>query len=148
MTAPVVSVAYPDAELVTMAIHKLLVAANPGLKIVTFLPANWVPPLVQINRIGGAPDVRDVTDYPLVRCAYYGVDRMGAWNLAAQGEGVMIGMRHRAVEVPAYGVGAEILIDSVDIAVGGQQLPDVNPDDRRVVKDFLLGLRRPHHLVT
>ena len=50
------------------------------------------------------------------------------------------------VPVPAY-PDAEILIDSVDIAVGGQQLPDEAPEDRRVVKDYVVGLRRAYYLL-
>lgn len=143
MTIPVL--AYPDAELVTLAVHDLLVPGNQGLVVTTFLRSGWVPPAVQINRIGGSPDQWDLTDYPIMRCAYYGVNRPAAWDLAAQGEATMMGMAHRAVYVERYD--GEILIDSVSIIVGGQQLPDVDPDERRVVKDFQLGLRRPHRLL-
>lgn len=144
MSAPIIQAIYPDAELVCLAIVDLLKAENGGpvenLTTGTFLWDDWSPPLIQVNRIGGAPDVSDITDYPLLRLAMYGEDRMAAWNLAGQVEGLLIGMRHRAVYVPEYG--ANVLLDSVDIAVGGQQLPDTDPDDRRVVKDLVIGFRR------
>ena len=135
-----VYVPYPDAELVMLA----LLAPLPG-NAVTFLPSGFVPPITQVNRIGGAPDNSDVTDYPIIRVACYGANRSAAWQMAADAEALVIGNRCRAIYVPQYD--GDILIDSADIVVGGQQQPDVNPDDRRVVKDFILGLRRAYHLV-
>ena len=146
--APVPVPAYPDAELVTMSVHEMLrTGPDDPLVIDTFLRSGWTPPLVMVNRIGGSPDQWDVTDYAIVRCAYYGEKRMDAWNLASRGESIMLGYRGRAVHVPEYGADAEILIDSVDIAVGGQQLPDEAPEDRRVVKDYVVGLRRAYYLL-
>lgn len=134
-----VYVAYPDAELVTLAILEDLQGEKD-----TFLRSGWNPPLTQVNRIGGAPDNSDITDFAIMRLAHYGATRMDAWNLASQGEALMIGHRCRNVYVPEYD--GEILVDSVDIIIGGQQLPDIDPDDRRVVKDYIIGLRRPYHL--
>lgn len=138
-----VYVAYPDAELVTLSILDPL-DGNAG----TWLPSGFTPPYTQINRIGGAPDNSDITDFAIVRVAHYGANRMGAWQLAAQGEALMIGARHHEISVPLMGEGVAILVDSVDIVIGGQQLPDVAPDDRRVVKDYIIGLRRPWRLAT
>jgi hypothetical protein len=136
-----VYVAYPDAELVTLSILDPL-DGEAG----TWLESGFTPPYTQVNRIGGAPDNSDITDFALMRVAHYGTDRMNAWQLAAQGEALMIGARYHAIPVPEYGEDATILVDSVDIIVGGQQLPDVAPDDRRVVKDYLVGLRRAWRL--
>ena len=141
-----VYVPYADAEIVGLALMDLLVPSTPGLTTGTFLRSGWTPPFIQVNRIGGAPDVSDITDYPILRLAVYGADRMKAWDLSAKAEGMVIGHRGRNVYVPEYG--SEILIDSADIVVGGQQLPDVDPDDRRVVKDVILGMRRPYYLVS
>jgi hypothetical protein len=134
-----VYVTYPDAELVALALLEPL----PG-SVVTFLPPNFQPPITQVNRIGGAPDNSDVTDFPILRIACYGTNRMQAWSMAAQAEALILGNRCRAIYVPEYG--GDILIDSADIVVGGQLLPDIDPDDRRVVKDIIVGLRRPYGL--
>jgi hypothetical protein len=149
-TTPTPVLAYPDAELVTMAVHDVIRTSPEGLPTLvvdTFLRSGWTPPLVMVNRIGGSPDQWDVTDYAIVRCAYYGAKRMDAWDLAARGEATMVSYRGRSVSVPEYGEDAMILIDSVDIAVGGQQLLDEAPEDRRVVKDFVIGLRRAYYLL-
>ena len=147
-TAPTPVLAYPDAELVVMSIHETL-ASGPDdpLVVDTFLRSGWTPPLIMVNRIGGSPDQWDVTDYAIVRCAYYGEKRMDAWALAGRGESTMLGYRGRSIAVPEYGADATILVDSVDISVGGQQLPDEAPEDRRVVKDYVVGLRRQYHLL-
>lgn len=134
-----VYVPYADAELVTLAILDPL--DGP---IGTFLPSGFTPPYTQVNRIGGAPDNSDITDFAIMRLAFYGANRMAAWDMAAQGEALMMARRGRVIFVPEYD--GNICIDTVDIVVGGQQLPDVAPDDRRVVKDIVLGMRRPWHL--
>jgi hypothetical protein len=135
-----VYVTYPDAELVTLALLEPL----PG-NVVTFLPPGFTPPITQVNRIGGAPDNSDITDYPIMRIACYGATRMAAWQMAAQAEALILGNRCRAIYVPEYD--GDVLIDSADIVVGGQLLPDIDPDDRRVVKDFIVGMRRAYRLI-
>lgn len=135
-----VYVPYPDAELVLIA---LLEQALPEATVDTFMNSGWEPPLALVNRIGGAPDVADITDYPIMRVAFYGDTRNVSWNLAARGEGAIMLSRHHFIDVPDVG---PVLLDFARIEIGGQMLPDLDPDDRRVVKDFTLGFRRQYHL--
>jgi hypothetical protein len=140
-------VPFPDAELVAMELHRLVLGAMPeyaGLRVVTFLPPNFTPPLVQVNRIGGAPDPSGITDYPLMRFAYYMPTRNESWQMASAGEAALMAYEHR--NIPVTGVG-DVLLDSLGIFVGGQMLPDLDPDDRRVVKDYVMGFRRQYQLL-
>jgi hypothetical protein len=130
---------YPDAERVVLAI---LEPVLPD-KVDTWLPTPFQPPFIQVNRTGGGPDNSDVTDYPLMRVRFYGGDRSGAWDLAADGEKAMMSAQGRYISVPGIG---SVLVDYVTIALGGTQDQDVDPDNRRVTKDFMLGLRRQYHL--
>lgn len=132
MTLPL---AYPDQELAYM--HLL----RPLAPTVTHLPAKWKAPIIHIQRIGGGPDEWDVTDYALMRVIFYGADRGAAWALAGQGESLLLSMRGRAINRPdteSHG----LLIDFVALDVGGVQDPDLDPDDRRVIKNFTTGMRR------
>ena len=130
---------YPDAERVTLAILEPVLPGN----VDTWMPSPRPTTFIQVNRTGGGPDNADVTDFPLMRVRFYGGDRQGAWDLAFDGEKALMEAQGRYVEVP--GIGA-VLVDYVTIALGGTQDPDVDPDDRRVTKDFMLGLRRQYHL--
>lgn len=132
-------VPYPDAELVFLDLLGSVAST------VTMLPPGFDAPIIQINRVGGAPDPLDITDYAIMRIAYYGVNRPVSWAMAAQGEALIIGHRGRAIQVTDVG---PVIMDSVDILVGGQMLPDLDPDDRRVVKDYVAGFRRPWHLAS
>jgi hypothetical protein len=138
MTLPL---AYPDAERVLLAILEPLL---PN-KVDTWLPTPLNPPFIQVNRSGGGPDDVDITDYPLMRVRFYGGDRNGAWDLAADGERTIMGAKGHFVDVPGIGL---VFIDYAVIVVGGTQDVDLDPDDRRVTKDFMLGMRRQYHLVT
>lgn len=137
---------YPDAELFVLAALEAflpaLVGAAPQMKIEkidTWLPESFDPPYVRVQRSGGAPDVYDVTDYPVISTASYGTTRMAAWELARVVEQVILGVKYRSIEVPGYG---RVLCDSSVLLSGGEQVPDLDPDDRRVDKTFQLGFRR------
>lgn len=143
-----VIVPFPDAELVLISLHRLVLGDMPeyaGMKVGTWLPAGFTPPFVQVNRIGGAPDPSMITDYPIMRCAYYMPTRNESWQMAAAGEAALLAFEHRNIPVPGVG---DVLLDSLGIVVGGQMLPDIAPDDRRVVKDYILGFRRQWQLVS
>ena len=132
-----VTVAYPDAELVLMA---LLEAKHPEATVDTWVSEGDVDaPFIHVMRIGGSPDTGDVTDYPLMRVACYGNTRQDAWNLSRAVEVDILGHRHRNIVVPDLG---PVLLDAAEIMVGGNLTPDLAPDDRRVVVDYILGFRR------
>jgi hypothetical protein len=125
---------YPDAEIVLMDLLALT-----GVETTTWLPEGWEPPLAQVNRIGGAPDASDVTDYALMRVAYYGSDRQAAQNLASDGTRLIKGFAGRSTP-------SGVLIDFATVEVGNLLEPDLDPDDRRVTVNYTLGFRRQYHL--
>lgn len=132
MTLPTgTPLAYPDAELVLMDI---LESVWPGM-VVTWLPENAPDGTIWIQRIGGGPDDSDITDYPTMRVATYGATRTAAWNLARDVERLIT--RYHGRRTPA---GWQV--DYARLAVGGVLDPDLNPDDRRVIKNYDLGFRR------
>lgn len=128
--------AYPDAENELMSLLDLL-----GVPTVTWLPEGWDPPIIQVQRIGGAPDAGDVTDYPLMRVSYYGPDRTAAWNMAQDGTRLVLGYKYRNLP-------SGTLLDYSEITVGGSLDPDLDPDDRRVTVNYTLGFRRQQLAVT
>lgn len=132
MTVPTwMPLAYPDAELVLMDI---LESVWPD-KVVTWLPQNAANGTIWIQRIGGGPDEADITDYPQMRVATYHDSRQTAWNLARDVERVITGYHGRRTP-------GGWMVDFAKLAVGGVLDPDLDPDDRRVVKNYDLGLRR------
>lgn len=126
---------YPNAQDVVMDLLALT-----GVEATTWLPEGWEPPIIQVNRIGGAPDASDVTDFPLMRVAYYGSDATSAQNLASDGTRLIKGFSGRATP-------SGVQIDSAVVEVGGLLEPDLDPDDRRVTVNYSLGLRRQFHLL-
>ena len=133
MTQPVL--AYPDAELVLMA---LLEARHSEATVDTWAEGDVDAPFIHIMRIGGSPDQYDVTDYPLMRVACYGNTRKEAWDLSRAVEVSILGSRYRNIETE----GGPVLVDYAEIEVGGTQEPDEEPDDRRIVVNYVLGWRR------
>lgn len=119
---------YPDAETV------LLDLLEPIAPAVTSLPARFEPPMIVVERVGGAPDPDDVTDYPLLQVSCYGARRPDAWSLSGQCQVAILSS-------PCSEVNG-VLIDYAEVAIGGQQVPDMDPDDRRVVSTYRLGFRR------
>jgi hypothetical protein len=138
-------IAYPDQELVVIA----LVA--DVARTVTAIPAKYDPEkdgeLIQVARVGGAPDADDVTDYGLVQLTCWAATRTAAWALSNRCQPVILGAAGTAVERagdPAHGV----LIDDTEIAAGNQQMPDLDPDDRKVATTYRVALRRQYHLAS
>lgn len=134
---------YPDAELVMMAILDPIESASD---IVTWIPENAPNGLVVVTRTGGVPDQWDVTDYPLLRVSCYGQTRAEAWDLQRECQRHILAAAHHAVDVPEEG--GEVLVDSSAIADGSSQVPELDPDDRRVDATYVLGLRRQYHLAS
>lgn len=126
---------YPDAELVLMA---LLEARHPDATVDTWVEGDVPAPYIHVTRIGGAPDAADVTDYPLMRVACYGATRKEAWDLSRAVEVSILGNRHRNIQTE----NGPVLVDEAAIVVGGILEPDLEPDDRRIVVNYVLGWRR------
>ncbi len=102
----------------------------------TFLDDDWEKhlPQVQVNRAGGSAD--DVTDTARLQVAVYHEDRALAWALASD-------IRERILAVDDEGEAVNgVLIDSAREAIAGQQVPDIDPDDRRVISTYQLSFRR------
>lgn len=113
--------------------------------VVSWLPPDPAMPIIWVQRIGGGPDEWDCTDYALIRVHYYSEKRDDAMNLAAEGERIMLGHRGRSVDRPgtkSHG----LLIDYVSLDVGAAVDPDLEPDERRVTKNYTTGCRRQYHL--
>lgn len=142
MTAPLeLPLAYPDAELVMMSIVGLV----PGVTNVdTYIPPNPTAGLVIVTRVGGVPDPSDVTDYPIMRVSCFADDRMAAWALQRDCQRYILAHKARNIFVPE--LEGEVLVDSADISDGNTQVPELDPDDRRVDAGYVLGLRRQCHL--
>jgi hypothetical protein len=135
--------AYPDAELVLIAVHRNVTGVT---YVGTWIPEEPEPGTIIVQRIGGGPDPEDQTDYPLFRVLYYGDTRQEAIDLSREGERWVKFYSGRAINRPgdpAHGV----LIDSAGVDVNGTLDEDLDPDERRVVKNYLAGLRRQYHLV-
>lgn len=119
--------AFPDAETVVMA---LLESVAPT---VTATPAELVPPLIRINRVGGSDN--GLTDNPRVEIACYGTDRGHAWQLAEECRRVVLASPRSVVD--------GVLIDSARTDNPPTQVPyPTSTDVRRVVAYFRLAWRR------
>lgn len=137
--------AYPDAELVMMAIHRL--ALSEGAYVGTWIPEDPEPGTVVVQRIGGGPDPYDVTDYPLFRVLYYGATRNDAMALSRLGEQHVKAHSGRSIKRPGDPANG-VLVDSAAVDINGTLDEDLDPDERRVAKNYILGLRRQYQLYT
>ncbi|QXV57350.1 hypothetical protein CVV72_10220 [Amycolatopsis sp. TNS106] len=118
---------FPDAETVLLAL------LEPLAPTVTATPADLVPPLIRVQRVGGSDD--RITDYPRMEVACYGRDRAEAWQLAEQCRQLVLGSVRTRV--------ATVLIDTARTDNPPVQAPYSTTDDsRRVLDYFRLGWRR------
>lgn len=118
---------FPDAEAVLLA---LLESIAPT---VTATPANLVPPLIRVQRVGGSDD--GLTDYPRMEIVCYGKDRAQAWQLAEKCRQLVLGSARRRV--------GAVLIDSARTDNPPSQVPYATSDDvRRVLSHYRLTWRR------
>jgi len=124
------SIAYPNATVVVMDMLNDLGTVRPSV------PPNFDPstPLIVVRRVGGAPDADDVTDHPIVQVGCYGPTYSAAADLAAS-------VQVRILSSPCTDVNG-VLVDEARVYVGEQEVPDVYPDDRRIVSTYQLGWRR------
>ena len=119
---------FPDAEAVMCDL------IEPHAPASTMLADDWEDhlPQVQVNRTGGAAD--DVTDTARLQVAVYAATRAAAWNLSSA-------IRETVLDAVNEAPGG-VLIDDATEAIAGQQIPDIDPDDRRVISTYNLSFRR------
>jgi hypothetical protein len=132
------SIPFPDANATVKAL--LADLAPTRLSV----PQDFQPPLIVVKRIGGQPDVEDVTDFPIMLVAVYGASYPAAQALMGQ-------VQTRILSAPATlvsilddngDVTGTVLVDSTGIHVGEAEVPDVYPDDRRITSTYQFGWRR------
>lgn len=119
---------FPDVEVVICELLESIASTY------TFLPDNWEQslPAVQVNRVGGSAD--SITDVARVQVAVYAESRAAVWALAQQ-------IRETVRTCGGTRVNG-VLIDWAREAIAGQQVPDIDPDDRRVISTFEFAFRR------
>lgn len=145
MTTPLKIAAWPDAERVVMGILDRIgsIPVFGTTETGTHLVPDWDPPFWQVRRVGGGPE-DGITDIALVQIHSYGATRDAAWDLAAVAEHYMLEAGGRNVyDLPRFGT---VLVDWTDLAVGGSEVPELDPDDRRVTKDYAIACRK--HILT
>ena len=119
---------FPDAEAV---VCDLLEQVAPTA---TFLDKGWgdVLPVIQVNRIGGSRD--SITDVARIQVAVWAESRAQVWQLANQIRDLVLYAGNTRVN--------GVLIDWTEESIAGQQVPDIDPDDRRVISTFQFAFRR------
>ena len=123
---------FPDAELVMMDL------LTPVAPTVTATSENLAPPVVVVQRVGGADD--GVTDRPRVQVACYGATRPAAWALAEQARQIVLAAGGTAVTGTNV---TNVFLDSTRTETPSVQLPDPNQSVRAVTAVYRLSYRRP-----
>lgn len=118
---------FPDAEGVMLAL------LAPVASTVVVSPVAMDEPLIQVRRTGGSDD--GVTDHARIEVECVAFDRHNAWRLAEC-------VRQRVLAAGAT-VQDGALIDRTTVETAPQQVPEDNPDIRRVVATYRLAMRRP-----
>ena len=125
-------VGFPDAELVVMDL------LTPVGVTVTATSENLAPPVVVVQRVGGADD--GVTDRPRVQVVCYGSTRPAAWALAEQARQIVLAAGGTAVTGTNV---TNVFLDSTRTETPSVQLPDPNQSVRAVTAVYRLSYRRP-----
>lgn len=120
---------WPDAENVMCDLLDPIAPAS------TWLGDDWEKnlPQIQVNRIGGGVDLDEVTDTARLQVAVYAVNRAEVQRLNTL-------VRNAVRDAENTEVGG-VQIDTTTEAIAGQQVPDSNPDDRRVISTYTLSFR-------
>jgi hypothetical protein len=119
---------FPDAEAV---VCDLLEQVAPTA---TQLDKGWddVLPVIQVNRIGGRRD--QITDVARIQVAVWASSRAEVRTLADDIDELILSAGNTRVN--------GVLIDWTEQSIAGQQVPDVDPDDRRIISTYQLAFRR------
>lgn len=89
--------------------------------------------IILVARIGGRDD--GVTDRALVQFAVWGKDRPTAWGTSQAIQTALHDLRYG-------GLVGDVFVDTTSTAAGKVQVPDLDPDDRRVVAVYEIATRR------
>jgi len=133
---------FPDAEVVTKALLAgQITVSGHAVKVVTEAPPEFIPPLIEVQRLPGAGANDGFADYPHMQVSVFASTRADAWAIARAAEQLLLAAGRTAVVLPD---GTEQLIDSVQSVNSPDQRPYEDPEKRRVVASFRLTLRRPY----
>lgn len=94
---------------------------------------------IQINRVGGSDD--GITDYPRVSVTCHHPDPRGASNLARRVQQRMLNISGR--EIVVDGEPKPVCVDFCRTDTPPEAEPYENPEARREIAYYLLGLQRP-----
>lgn len=119
---------YPDAE-------KTIAGILTGLGVTVYarLPADWKPPAITVQRIGGFDD--GVTDSPRVDVSVYSDNRSKCWEIAEKARQAILASPGTVVK------GA--LVDNAATDVPHQQLPSEDAAMHMITTTYRLAMRRP-----
>lgn len=119
---------FPDAEAV---VCDLLEQVAPAA---TVLDEGWddVLPVIQVNRVGGSRD--QITDVARIQVAVWAASRAEVRLLADEIDELILSAGNTRVN--------GVLIDWTEQSVAGQQVPDKDPDDRRIISTYQFAFRR------
>ena len=127
------SLSFPDLEQVAEDL------AAPYGYACKFLPEDFDARLesgqavILVARVGGKDD--GVTDRALIQVAVYGKDRPTAWDTSRAIQTSILALQWG-------GQVGDVFVDSTSTAAGRIQVPDVDPDDRRVITIYQVDARR------
>lgn len=124
------SLPFPSPIKVCMALLGPLAAVH------TAVPDNWdfASKLIVVRRIGGVVDDDGFTDNPIVQVQFYAPTYLQAEQLASDAQVLILSSPLTMVD--------GVLVDDADIYVGEQEVPDIYPDERRLVSTYRFAWRR------
>ncbi|PTR30595.1 uncharacterized protein DUF3168 [Rhodococcus sp. OK519] len=117
---------FPDAESVVMDLLEQVAFTC------TMASPETPMPHIRVSRVGGTDD--DVTDFPEVEVECFAQSAAQAKAMARQ--------CRRLIETAAASKVNGILVDDTGCLVGPMQIPDIDPDDRRLIATYQLLMRR------
>lgn len=117
---------FPDAETVVMDLLQQVAYTC------TMSGPDTPMPHIRVARTGGTDD--DVTDFPEVEVECFAESAAEAKSMAKR--------CRKLIEDAAATKVNGILIDDTGCLVGHMQIPDIDPDDRRLIATYQLLMRR------
>lgn len=131
--------AFPDAELVVMALLELLAPGRTVTSTPADLGAEPVQPVIRVQRIGGNDD--GITDRPRVEVSTFAATRGEAQQLQMQCQQRILAAGCTTVDLDEVDA---VLIDTASTDTGPIQPPRyTNPDVRWVPAFYRFAWRRP-----